>query len=728
MKILKNRTACLLGYILFSACTAELLALLITDAFKEMVFLNTLLFVFTAFLLLYLYVLKPLEKEGNNMALKGEELLKENAFLRKNGEYLDNALKEEVRKLGSVEEEYHGEIYEHKKTEKDLVETNRSLKVFSECNQALVRSNEESLLLHEICRIIVKTGGYMFAWVGFVKDDKNIHSIAQMGNDTGYLETILGVPSCNIKEGEPIYKAINTGKPCVVKDISAGDALWREQAIKRGYLSLIALPLNGSDKAFGTLSIYSHKKNAFNEKEEKLLVELASDVAYGVYALCTQSEKNKAKGMVRHLYYYDALTNLPNRILLQEYLTQEIRRAERNEEKLAVLFINIDGFNALNEMLGSIVGDHLLREIGDRLKNCLRKCDIIGKVGGDEFTVILPQVKRLENAARLAKRTLHAINSPFSVENNKFNITATVGVSIYPDDSKDVSKLFQNAATAMHHAKKTGKNAYHMYSQVMNIKAFEFMKLETCMREALEKKEFVIAYQPQVDISTGEITAIEALLRWRRSDGSVTYPMNFIPVAEETGLIIPIGEWVLRTVCEQNKKWQQAGYSVRVAVNLSARQLYQKVIVKIITKILKESGLEPKWLSLEITEDNASKNIEATKAALVKLHKMGVHIALDDFGTGYSSLNHLRIMPIDTVKVDNSFVSSIGSENSDVEMIKAIIDMAHNLNLKVLAEGVEKKEQLELLKKFGCDYFQGNFFSRPLPSEEIEKLLSAKVK
>jgi len=452
--------------------------------------------------------------------------------------------------------------------------------------------------------------------------------------------------------------------------------------------------------------------------------DVSGDVVNISGAMVDITDCKRAEETIESLAYYDSLTELPNRRLLNDRLVQELSRAKRNKEKLAVLFIDLDRFKTINDTLGHHAGDWLLRSVAERLKLCLRKCDTIGRLGGDEFVVILSQINRPENATKFAIRILESIKKPFNISNHKFYITTSIGIAIYPDDGDDENILLKNADIAMYRAKEHGKNTYILYTTAMHADILKFIELEGYIREAIEQKQFTIAYQPKVDINTNQVTGVEALIRWNHPKMGFISPEKFIPIAEETGLIIEIGSWILQAACEQNKKWQEDGYApIRMAVNLSVRQLYADNLVNTIEKILEKTGLETKWLELEITESDVMENSDIAIDILKRISRMGIQISLDDFGTGYSSLSYLKNLPINTVKIDRSFVSNISCDRSDTEIATAIIAMSHALDLKVIAEGVETLEQMEVLMKIKCDEIQGYLFSRPLPAEEVVSLI-----
>lgn len=392
--------------------------------------------------------------------------------------------------------------------------------------------------------------------------------------------------------------------------------------------------------------------------------------------------------------------------------------------QVAVMLIDLDRFKVINDTLGHAIGDRLLQEVAQRLTGCLREGDTVARLGGDEFMLLLPGVEHTKSTIKIVQKILETFKSPFYFNDHELHITTSIGIALYPDDGEDAQTLLKNADTALHRAKEQGRNNYQFYTSTMNATALERLSLEGKLRHALEREEFVVYYQPQVSLSTGQIVGMEALVRWRHPDLGLIPPMKFIPLAEETGLIIPLGFWVLRTACAQNKAWQKAGYPpLRVAVNLSTRLFKQQTFIQVVAQTLHETGLDPDYLELELTEGIIMENIETTITTLKELKKMGVHISVDDFGTGYSSLAYLKRFPIDTLKIDRSFVLDITTDPDDAMIAMLIINVAHHLKLRVIAEGVETKEQLAFLRSHGCDEIQGYLFSRPLPAEEFVRLL-----
>lgn len=437
------------------------------------------------------------------------------------------------------------------------------------------------------------------------------------------------------------------------------------------------------------------------------------------------AERKATEARVVHLANHDSLTNLPNRNLLQDRALQSFLQADRLQQRVGIVFIDLDHFKTINDSLGHHVGDRLLQTVALRIRSCLRDEDTVARQGGDEFIVVLPNVKRFEDIGIVTQKLVVALSAPYSIDGTELHTSASIGVAVYPDDGADVETLMRNADTAMYFAKATGRNNFQFFTPQMNQAASERLQIESSLRQALGRDEFALHYQPIVNLSSGIICAAEALLRWHPSAGSIG-PERFIPIAEETGLIVPIGEWVVRNACRERQKWSALGVTPpRIVVNVSARQFAQRNLVATVGRILQEMDLSPEYIGIEITESLLMERPEDTIRALNAFSNMGVEISVDDFGTGYSSLSYLKRFPLDKIKVDRSFVRDIATDPDDAAIVTAIIAMAHSLNIKVVAEGVETEEQLQFLKSRGCDDYQGYLFSRPVTSAEfIAKLTS----
>ena len=435
-------------------------------------------------------------------------------------------------------------------------------------------------------------------------------------------------------------------------------------------------------------------------------------------------QRQQAEEQLAQLAHYDALTGLPNRSLFQDRLGQAIARAHRNERPVALMFLDLDRFKEINDTLGHEAGDRVLKAAGARLQASLREGDSIARLGGDEFTVMLEDVESAERVRGVAQKLLRAFAEPMKVSGQDLFVTPSIGIALYPADGADVDSLLKHADTAMYHAKSEGRDNFQFYAATMSEAANERLSLEGSLRHALERKEFLLHYQPVVRLGSGEISSVEALLRWQHPQQGLLAPGRFVAVAEQTGLIVPIGEWVLREACAQAMRWQAAGLRpLRVAVNLSARQFRKPGLVEAIRGALRESGLASEWLMLEITETLLMENPAASGAVLGAMKEVGTHMALDDFGTGYSSLAYLKHFPLDLLKIDGSFVRGLPDDADDVAIVKATIGLAHSLGLQTTAEGVETQAQLAFLREHGCRYGQGYLFSKPVVAEEFGAML-----
>ncbi|WP_338462257.1 sensor domain-containing protein [Brevibacillus borstelensis] len=437
------------------------------------------------------------------------------------------------------------------------------------------------------------------------------------------------------------------------------------------------------------------------------------------------TERKKSEQTIHHLAYHDTLTDLPNRRLFVQYLSKELNQAKRIGSKLAVLFLDLDRLKDINDTWGHDVGDLILLEASKRLKSCTRKHDMVARLGGDEFTIVLPNITGRDEVEGIVFRLQSELRKPLEVAGQSFTLSMSIGIAMFPEDGEQTDDLLKRSDTALYVVKSRGRNGYEFFDPTMEVKTLERILMENELRKAIAQEHFEIYYQPKKDLSTGKLTGMEALVRWIHPELGVIPPNRFIPIAEETGMIIELGEWILRRACQQNKRWQEEGFPpLKVSVNLSARQLHQKNLVEVIEAILQETGLDPQWLELEITESVLVK-LEEAITILHAIRESGVQISIDDFGTGYNSFSYIKHLPIDTIKIDASFIQDIHQNQESQAIVKAIVTIAESLNLNVIAEGVELLDQVAALSENGCDQGQGYLFSKPLPTRDFEHYLLA---
>lgn len=484
------------------------------------------------------------------------------------------------------------------------------------------------------------------------------------------------------------------------------------------------LEKNPKDVLIGILKFKDKEKHVFEYYTQPYsLPNTKGHILGRVWTFRDVTERSSLEDELKYQATHDSLTGLPNRVLMMETLRQSIASADRRQTHFCVMFLDLDRFKLINDSLSHDAGDEILRGVSNRLRSVIRAEDILVRLGGDEFVVILNNIKKESDVIDIASKITASFKDYFLVKEHKLSLSTSVGISLYPQDGKNIDALLRNADTAMYYSKAQGGNQYQFYREELNAKNLERLDNESELRQAITNNEFFLVYQPQIDLTTEKIVSAEALIRWKHPKKGIVLPIDFIPLAEETGLIVPIGEWVLRTACMQNKQWQDKGLPpIRIAINITTKQFKQYNIVEVISNILKETKMDPQYLELELTENMIIDNAGTVKV-IHDLKKLGIQIALDDFGTGYSSLNYLREIPIDRIKIDQSYVKNIESNRGDDVIIQAIITMARNLNLDILAEGVETEKQFEFLKSQKCGGFQGFYFSKPISVKECEKML-----
>ncbi|MBI2295801.1 MAG: EAL domain-containing protein, partial [Betaproteobacteria bacterium] len=464
--------------------------------------------------------------------------------------------------------------------------------------------------------------------------------------------------------------------------------------------------------------IYPEWRSVSSVKDE------AGKTTHYVSVFTDISQLKQDKVRLEFLAHHDALTHLPNRTLFEDRLQEALNRAHRHAGKVGLLFVDLDRFKNVNDSLGHGAGDLLLQAVAERIKECVRKTDTVARLGGDEFAVLLDELAESQHAVNVAEKLRAALAQPFKLSGHELIISASIGISCYPHDGSDPQTLLKNADAAMYRAKEAGRDTYRFFAAEMHTVALDLLVMTNNLRLALERDELLLHYQPVVDLASGKVTALEALLRWKHPELGMIPPVRFIPVAEDSGLIVPIGEWVLKQACAQMKAWEAKGIAPRrIAVNLSARQFKQKDLPQHIAAILDETGLAPQRLELEITESMVMQDPAEAEKVLGQLHEMGIALAIDDFGTGYSSLSYLKRFPIDFLKIDRSFVRDIPGSPDDVAIARAIVALAKSLDLRVIAEGVETEQQLAFLKAEGCEEAQGYLLRKPISAEELEPLL-----
>ncbi len=613
-------------------------------------------------------------------------------------------------------------------SEKHTLMLNRELKLLSDCNMTMLRAENEQLLLQEICRMIVEQGGYLMAWVGYAEQDENktVRPVAEAGFTDGYLKKIRVSWGDNEYGRGPTGVSIRTGRTDINQDYLNNPRMlpWRENALKRGYQSSISIPLSNNEGVFGALVIYAAEPFVFSRDEVELLEELAGDLSYGITTLRIRAEHKLSEDKIKFLAYHDTLTNLPNRMLLRECFQKLSDNALQKQTKIGILLLDLDNFKHVNDTLGHSMGDQLLVMVTERLQGNIGTSDTLSRLESDKFVLLLDEIPDNHHFINRIQNIIDSFMQPFDIERNIIDVTASIGISIFPHDGLELDSLLKKADIAMYSAKDQGRNIYQFFTEQMDLDTQDQMELQSQLHNALKNQELRLHYQAQVNLNNRSITGFEALLRWQHPQKGIIPPGKFIHLAERSGLIVPIGAWVLNEACRQAKIWLDMGHPLVIAINLSTIQFKRGNLLDTVSNALKNTGLPPHLLELELTESILLQNVEGVMNNLHALKAMGIKLSIDDFGTGYSSLSYLKRLAIDKLKIDQSFIRDLPTDNDDEAIVNTIIQLGHSLQLTVIAEGVENPAQIALLQKYGSDEAQGYYFSKPIPAEQAQELFN----
>ena len=602
------------------------------------------------------------------------------------------------------------------------------ISALSEANEAILRAETREKLFELVCDAAVLGGKFASTTIGLAEAGSDFFRIvAVTGPSVEVARTVKLAITAARPEGRGLSgAAFRTRQPCITNDYLADQqhSAFHGVAAALGARSGAALPLLIHGQAGGVLLFMSTELNTFTPGFVEALQRLAANVSFALENFDRADEKEKADERIKYLATHDNLTDLPNRTMFDQLLGFSIKAARCNQRQCAVLFIDLDRFKIINDSLGHAAGDALLVEMAARLRGSLRASDVVARLGGDEFVVLLDEVAECKQAATIAGHLLSEICKPLELNGHECRVTASIGIAMFPNDGADELALMKNADIAMYQAKQEGKNDIRFFSDKIVTESIDRLTLETSLRYALERNELCLHYQPKRNVATGEITGVEALLRWVHPDLGMLPPNRFIPLAEETGLIVPIGRWVMKAACAQNVAWQRDGLPpLSVAVNVSPRQFSDENLLRDVDDALAASGMDPKLLQLEITESMVTLNVDKAVKLLDAIQSRGVRLAIDDFGTGYSSMSVMKRFPIDTIKIDRSFVRDLPHNPEDKAIAQAIIGMGKALGLTIVAEGVETIEQDQFFRDHACDEIQGFLCSKPVSADKIAELL-----
>jgi diguanylate cyclase (GGDEF)-like protein len=616
--------------------------------------------------------------------------------------------------------------------ERQKERVSRMFGALSATNEAIMRAKTRQELFQMVCEAGATGGNFTSTAIGMLKPDSDFLDIVAAAGPSGETPRAARISiSEEYPEGRGISgTAFRSGRACISNDYlaDARTSAFHGRVRSNGAAAGAALPLLNGGRVTGILLFMAAEKNTFTPVLIELLQRLADNISFALENFDHADRRREAEERIQYLATHDGLTGLPNRTMFNQLLTQSIKSARRRETKCAVLFIDLDRFKIINDSLGHAAGDALLVEVARRLRCSVRESDEVARLGGDEFVIVLNDVSDREQISTIARKILTGLIPALTLAGHDCRTTGSIGIAVFPDHGDDAETLTKNADTAMYLAKEEGKNDFRFFSLEIESQSIERLMLESSLRHALERDQLSLQYQPKIDAVSNRLNGVEALLRWTHPDLGVLAPMKFIPLAEETGLIIPIGRWVLQTACAQNMAWQQQGLEpISMAVNLSPRQFQDEHLLQDIDDVLKKTGMPAHLLQLEITESMVMQNVGRAVKLLDEIQSRGVRLAIDDFGTGYSSMSLLKQFPIDTLKIDRSFVRDLAANPEDRAIAMAIINMGKALGLTVVAEGVETTEQDAFLRNHSCDEMQGYLFSRPVSADVIPSFLRPRV-
>jgi len=621
----------------------------------------------------------------------------------------------ELNKRKQAEVEVRRLNQELQETVRERTESLSHQATLAKLGQLALRDITLTQLLDQTARYVQEALGVEYSKIlEYLPESNELFFRAGAGWDPGWVGTARFQAGPHSQSGF----ALGSGEPVIVKNLRNEKRFTATPLLKKHkIISGATVIIQDNDTCWGTLGAHTTEARIYSKEDINFLQSAANILALAI-------DRSRAEENMRYQAFHDSVTDIPNRALLEDRLTVEIARAERNKGKVGLIFLDLDHFKYINDSLGHMIGDFILREVARRLQSCARAGDTVARFGGDEFIMLIPDITSADELEGIAKCVLEVFHTSFTVDQQELTVNTSMGLALYPQDGETAEILIKNADTAVYRVKEIGRNGYRMYTKNMNIKGTQRLRIENDLNKALKSHQLEIWYQPIVDIAKNKIVAAEALLRWQHPTIGIIYPGDFVPLAEETGLIIPIFEWSLQTVAEQIKKWDADGFpQIDVCLNLSARQLEQNNLIERCVEIIDMVGVSSKRIEVEITETMAMQNIDQTVETLRGLRDVGFDAALDDFGTGHSSLNYLRRLPVSKLKIDSSFLRDCINNPQDAAIVKAIISLAHTLNLRVVAEGVETQDQLAFLLSLGCNAAQGYLFNPALPAAAFAELI-----